>query len=117
MSYDPNKLKRGLELAKAPECLIDLITLEDGEVTVTTETGAEGRLVVDTIDHVRTATCEITDDYVMKRLSAAPDHILYEQFDLTDGAARTMVERLEFARICEPDPTDAIQEFLEVIEL
>ncbi|KPN62911.1 hypothetical protein SAMN04488527_1648 [Aliiroseovarius crassostreae] len=117
MSYDAEQLRRGLELADAPSFLVALTHLEDGQTSIETETGAEARISIDTFDGVRSATCEVTEGRILHRITAKPDHFLYEQISLADGAETLLQERLDFERICEPDPRDAIHEWLEFIEL
>lgn len=117
MSYDAEQLRRGLELAEAPAFLVSLLELEDSETTITTESGLEGRMMIDTFEGKRTATCEATDNGVLHRISVQDDHFLYEQIAIGDGAATLLSERLDFERICEPNPKDPVHEWLELLDL
>lgn len=117
MIYDSEQLRRGLKLADAPNFLVSLTHLEDGQTSIETETGAEARISIDTFNGIRSVTCEVTENLILHRITMKTDHFLYEQISLAGGGETLMQERLDFERVCDPNPRDAVHEWLELIEL
>lgn len=115
MTYSTNTICAGLAAGRAPAFLASMLQLEDGQMNVQTETGAEGLLSIDTYLGQRTSVFEFRESGVINRITAKDDHFLFEQIALR-GAAVTMAERLDFERVCEPNPADPIQEWLEAIQ-
>lgn len=115
MTYSTNTICAGLAAGKAPAFLASMLTLDDGQVNVTTEKGAAGLLSIDTFQGQRTSVFEFRQEGVINRITAMADHFLFEQIALR-GSGVQMTERLDYERVCEPNPTDPIQEWLEAIQ-
>jgi hypothetical protein len=112
---DTDRIARSLKSAKAPKFMAMLVELEDCQMTVSTETGGDALLSIDTYKGKRTATLEYTDDRVLSRFSVDEEGFTFTRSDLSDGALQIDEAKLSFRQICEPDARLAIAEFFEEI--
>jgi hypothetical protein len=112
MNNEISMICAGLKNGNAPSYLALMLTLDDGTRDVAIQGGYKGQLSVDTFDGKRTSIIESHDNGVTNRITANDDHFLFEQL----APDLIMSERLEYSRICEPNPIDAIQEWLEAIQ-
>lgn len=106
---------RGLNTGGAPEFLANMLTMKDCQMNVRTESGNTAQLSIDTFRGNRTASLEYCEGGTLHRISLEEEGFRYKQIALYDGAADVLDEPLTFELICQPNPVDSIQEWLEVI--